>query len=271
MATASAQDASSLSDELQLFRKNVRRFAETELAPEVSKWEAEEAMPREIWNKLGEAGLLCVDIPERFGGVGAPLAFSAAVNEELNYAGCTALAGLVAVHSDIVAHYLMASATDEQKAKYLPKLASGEFVGAIAMTEPSAGSDLQGIRTTATRDGDKFVINGNKTFITNGDHSDIVLTVARTNPEEAASRGISIFIVETDSPGFSRGKRLEKIGLHSADTTELFYDNVSVGESQVLGDLDSGFAVLMNQLPRERWMLGIAAVAAAEAAFGWTV
>lgn len=270
-ATASTYDDASLSEELELFRENVRRFAETELAPHVQQWEEDEAMPREVWNELGGAGLLCVDIPEAYGGIGVPSSFSAVINEELNYAGCTALAGLIAVHSDIVAHYLLGSGTEEQKQKYLPRMATGEIVGAVAMSEPAAGSDLQGIRATATRDGDDFVINGSKTFITNGNHADIVLTVARTSLDEAASRGISILIVETDTAGFSRGKRLEKIGLHSADTMELYYDNVRVGESQLLGDLDRGFVVLMNELPRERWMLGVSAVAAAEAALNWTI
>jgi len=261
----------SLAEELELFRENVRRFVETEIAPYVRDWEEKEEMPREVWNQLGEAGLLCVDIPSEYGGSDVPASFSATVLDELNYANCTALASLIGVHSDIVAQYLLASGTEEQKQKYLPGMASGELVGAIAMSEPAAGSDLQGIRTTARREGNDFVIDGSKTFITNGHHAGIVLTVARTNPDVSAAKGMSIFIVETDTPGFSRGQRLEKIGQHSADTMELFYDGVRVTESQLLGDVDKGFAMLMNELPRERWMLALSAVAAAEAMLEMTV
>jgi len=270
-AAPSTDFDTSLAEELELFRENVGRFVQSEIEPHVAEWEENEEMPRKVWNQLGEAGLLCVDIPSEYGGSDVPASFAAAVIDELSRANCTALASLVGVHSDIVAHYLLGSGTEEQKQKYLPRMASGELVGAIAMTEPAAGSDLQGIRTTARRDGDDFVIDGSKTFITNGHHAGIVLTVARTNPDVSASKGMSIFIVESDTPGFSRGKRLEKIGQHSADTMELFYDGVRVGQSQLLGDINNGFVVLMDELPRERWMLALTAVAAAEAALDMTV
>ena len=177
----------------------------------------------------------------------------------------------MAVHSDIVAHYLLNNGTEEQRQRYLPKMVSGECVGAIAMTEPGAGSDLQGIRTTARRDGEHYVINGSKTFITNGQHCDMVIVVARTNMEASGAKGTSLFIVDCDAPGFQRGRNLEKIGLHASDTSELFFEEVRVPASAMLGELDRGFMVLMNELPRERLALAVGAVAAAEGVLAETV
>ena len=253
-----------MQNEIRLLRDNVKRFVETAVKPHYDQWEKEGLFPRELWRTLGKQGLLCVDLPEAYGGYGADFAFSMAIAEEFARANCAAVGGPMMVHSDIVAHYLLNNGTEEQKQRYLPGMVSGDIVGAVAMTEPGAGSDLQGIRTSAKRDGDSYVINGAKTFITNGQHCDLVIVVARTNPEVSGSRGTTLFLVDTDLPGFARGRNLEKIGLHASDTSELFLEDVRVAASAVLGEVDRGFAVLMNELQRERLALGIGAVAAAE-------
>jgi len=253
-----------LQEEIRLFRENVKRFVETVVQPAYDQWEKAGLFPRELWRTLGEQGLLCVDIPQAYGGFGTDFRFSMAIAEEFARANCAAVGGPMMVHSDIVAHYLLNNGTDEQKQRYLPGMVSGDIVGAVAMSEPGAGSDLQGLRTSARRDGDTYVINGSKTFITNGQHCDLVIVVARTNLEVPGSRGTTLFLVDTDVPGFARGRNLEKIGLHASDTSELFFEEVRVPASAVLGDVDRGFAVLMNELQRERLALGIGAVAAAE-------
>lgn len=253
-----------MQEEIRLLRDNVKRFVETVVKPHYEQWERVGLFPRELWNTLGEQGLLCADIPEVYGGSGAAFPFSMAIAEEFARANCAAVGGPMTVHSDIVAHYLLNNGTEEQKQHYLPGMAGGDIVGAVAMTEPGAGSDLQGIRTSARRDGDEYVINGAKTFITNGQHCDLVIVVARTNPEVPGSKGTTLFLVDADTPGFSRGRNLEKIGLHASDTSELFFEGVRVPASAILGEVDRGFAVLMNELQRERLALGIGAVAAAE-------
>jgi alkylation response protein AidB-like acyl-CoA dehydrogenase len=253
-----------VSEELELFRENVKRFVETEVTPHYDQWERDEIFPRELWNKVGEQGLLCVDIPETYGGFGTDFMFSMVIQEEFARANCGAVGGPMAVHSDIVAHYLLNHGTEEQKQHYLPKMVSGECVGAVAMTEPGAGSDLQGVRTTAKQDGDEYVINGSKTFITNGQHCDMVIVVARTNLDVPGSRGTTLFMVDTNTPGFQRGRNLEKIGLHASDTSELFFEDVRVPAGAILGELDRGFMVLMGELQRERLALAIGGVAAAE-------
>jgi alkylation response protein AidB-like acyl-CoA dehydrogenase len=253
-----------VSEELELFRENVKRFVETEVTPHYDQWERDEIFPRELWNKVGEQGLLCVDIPETYGGFGTDFMFSMVIQEEFARANCGAVGGPMAVHSDIVAHYLLNHGTEEQKQHYLPKMVSGECVGAVAMTEPGAGSDLQGVRTTAKKDGDEYVINGSKTFITNGQHCDMVIVVARTNLDVPGSRGTTLFMVDTNTPGFQRGRNLEKIGLHASDTSELFFEDVRVPAGAILGELDRGFMVLMGELQRERLALAIGGVAAAE-------
>lgn len=257
--------------ELELFRDNVRRFVQSEIVPHYEQWEKDGIIPRQVWNQLGEVGLLCVDLPEAYGSAGAPFDFSMVVAEEFGRAGCGAMGGSLAVHSDIVAHYILNSGTEEQKSKYLPKLASGEMVGAIAMTEPGAGSDLQGMRTSAKLEADHYVINGSKTFITNGQHCDLVVVAAKTDPNVSGSKGTSLFIVESDCPGFQRGRNLDKIGCHSADTSELFFQDVRVPKSALLGGLHRGFFVLMNELQRERLSLAVMAVAAAEGALAQTI
>ena len=253
-----------MQEEIRLLRDNVKRFVGTAVKPHYDNWEREGLFPRELWNTLGEQGLLCVDIPEAYGGAGAEFPFSMAIAEEFARANCAAVGGPMMVHSDIVAHYLLNNGTEEQKQRYLPGMASGDIVGAVAMTEPGAGSDLQGIRTSARRDGDNYVINGAKTFITNGQHCDVVIVVARTNAEVPGAKGTTLFLVDADAPGFARGRNLDKIGLHASDTSELFFEEVRVPARSVLGEVDRGFAVLMGELQRERLALGIGAVAAAE-------
>lgn len=260
-----------MSEELEFFRDNVRRFVETEVVPHYEQWEKDEIVPRKLWNKLGEQGLLAVDLPDDVGGFGADFLFSMVIQEEFARANCAAIGGMMAVHSDIVAHYLLNQGSDAQKQQYLPKMISGDCVGAVAMTEPGAGSDLQGIRTRAVKDGNHYIINGSKTFITNGQHADLVIVVAKTNPDVPGSRGTTLFLVDADTPGFERGRNLEKIGLHSSDTSELFFSDVRVPQSAILGELDKGFVVLMSELQRERLTLAIAGVAAAEGVLEQTV
>lgn len=264
------------SEEVRIFRDMLGRFIDAEIAPDYEQWERDEIIPRETWNKLGEGGFLCADIPEEYGGAGGDFALSMAINEEFSKRGLVSVGGGMTVHSDIVAHYVLNHGSEEQKQHYLPKMISGECVGAIAMTEPGAGSDLQGVRTTAklarSRDGaDEWIINGSKTFITNGQHADVVITVARTDPDAPGSRGLSLFLVDTDKAGFSRGRNLEKLGMHAADTSELFYEDVRVPADALLGELNKGFVALMTELPRERLALAVGAVAAMEGALEWTV
>lgn len=260
-----------MNDELGLFRANVRRFVESEIAPQYEAWEKAEIFPRSLWNTLGEQGLLAVDLPEAYGGAGVDFQFSVVIQEEFARANCGAVGGPMAVHSDIVAHYILNQGSQAQKQKYLPKMAAGECVGAVAMTEPGTGSDLQAVRTRAVRDGDDFIINGSKTFITNGQHCDMVIVVARTNLDVPGSKGTSLFLVDSNSPGFSRGRNLEKIGLHASDTSELFFEDVRVPAESILGKLDGGFGLLMGELVRERLVLAIGAVAAAEGVLESTV
>ncbi len=250
--------------ELELFRDNVKRFIQVEILPHYEAWEAAEIFPRELWNKFGEQGFLAVDVPEQWGGFDTSFHYPLVIVEELMRANCGALGSSVMVHSDIVAHYVLNRGTDEQRAHYLPKMVSGECIGAVAMTEPGAGSDLQGIRTTARREGDEWVINGSKTFITNGQHCDLVVVVARTDMSVSGAKGTTLFLVDADAAGFARGRNLEKIGLHCGDTSELFFEDVRVPDSAVLGEVGKGFAVLMGELARERLVLAVSAVAAAE-------
>jgi acyl-CoA dehydrogenase len=249
--------------ELELFRDNVRRFLENEIQPHYEQWEKEGWMPREYWHKLGENGLLCVDMPEQYGGSGVSFHFSMVVNNEMSHMGLCSLATAISVHSDICAPYVEHLASDELKAHWLPRMASGDAVCAIGMTEPGAGSDLAGIRTSAVRDGDCYVVNGSKTFISNGQHADIVVMAVKTDPS-AGSKGVSLLLIDTSLPGFSKGRKLEKMGLHSQDTSELFMDNVRVPVDCLLGEEGKGFAYMMNELPRERLNIAVTGVAAAE-------
>lgn len=258
-----------MTEELDIFRAAVRRFIEQEFVPQAERWNKDKLIDRDAWNKAGEIGLLCPDVPEEYGGGGGNFAHDVVTFEELMRAGITSFGN--AVHS-IVAHYLVGYASEAQKQRWLPAMASGEMVGAIAMTEPAAGSDLQGIRTRAVREGDEYVLNGSKIFITNGYHADLILVVAKTDPAQRA-KGISLIAVETkDLPGFQVGRVLEKIGQKGQDTVELFFDNCRVPAANLIGAAEGqGFAQLMNQLPRERLMLGVLAVAAMERAVEVTV
>ena len=256
--------------EIELFRDNVRKFLEKEIAPHYDEWENNEILPRDVWTKLGENGFLCVDVPEEYGGFGANFRLSAVIIEEMSRMGFGALASNLSVHSDIVAPYILHLGSEEQKQTWLPKMVTGEAVGAIGMTEPGAGSDLQGMKTKAEKDGDNYVINGQKTFITNGQHCDVIVLAAKTDPS-AGAKGVSLFTVDTSLPGFSRGRNLEKMGHHAADTSELFFEGLTVGADQILGGEGRGFANLMNELPRERLILAIGAVAACEGMIERTV
>ncbi|MFJ8262830.1 acyl-CoA dehydrogenase family protein [Rummeliibacillus sp. NPDC094406] len=262
-----------IEEEITLFKKTIQAFAKKEIVDHYSKWEEDGIIPKELWRKLGDEGLLCVDIPEQYGGLGAPLHFSASIIDEFSRLGFNSISGNLAVHSNIVAYYILNSGTEEQKAYYLPKMASGELVGAIAMTEPSAGSDLQGIKTTAVKNAETgdYLINGSKTFISNGQHFDFAIVVAKTNPSVPASKGTTLFIVDATSKGLTKGKKLKKIGLHSADTSELFFEEVLASTGQVLGELDRGFITLMHELPRERTILAVGACGAMEGALEITV
>ncbi|GAA5317554.1 MAG: acyl-CoA dehydrogenase family protein [Candidatus Pelagadaptatus aseana] len=256
--------------ELELFRDNVKRYVDEQIVPNYEAWEKAEIVPREVWNQLGEQGFLAVDIPEEYGGFGSSFEFSMVVAEEFCRANLGGLGGSMMVHSDICAHYILNNGSEEQKQKYLPKMVTGECIGAIAMTEPGAGSDLQGVRTTAKKDGDEYVINGSKTFITNGQHCDVIILVTKTNLDVPGAKGTTLFLVDANAPGVTRGRNLEKIGLHASDTSELFFEDVRVHESAILGKLDAGFAVLMGELQRERLALAIGAVAASEGCLAFT-
>ncbi|MDM4769298.1 acyl-CoA dehydrogenase family protein [Solimonas sp. SE-A11] len=259
-----------MSNELELFRDNVRRFFADEVEPHYEKWEKDGILPKSLYLKMGEAGLLCVDQPEEYGGIGAPFEFSCVIVEEAARMGFLALASNLTVHSDIAAPYILHLGTEEQKQKYLPRMASGECIGAIGMTEPGAGSDLQGMKTSALLEGDTYVLNGSKTFITNGQNAGVVVLAAKTDPK-AGGKGTTLFTVDTDLPGFKRGRNLEKIGLHSADTSELFFDNVRLPASTVLGRVGGGFGHLIDELPRERLVLAVSAIGHAQGAMEKTI
>jgi acyl-CoA dehydrogenase len=255
--------------ELDDFRDLARTFCEKEIKPNVDRFIANRQVDRDLWNKAGEVGLLCLSIPEEYGGGGGTFAHEAILIEEQTRA--TDSSWGVSLHNGIVAHYLLAYGTEEQKQQWLPRMASGEVVGAIAMTEPGTGSDLQSVRTKAIREGDEYVINGSKMFITNGAQADVVITVVKTDPEQAAS-GISLVIVPTDTPGFSRGKVLDKIGMKGQDTAELNFADVRVPVANLLGAQEGqGFAQLMEQLPQERLLVAVANVAAMEMCFDETL
>jgi acyl-CoA dehydrogenase len=257
-------------EELDLFREMVLRALEREVAPHYEQWEREGITPRALWNTLGEAGLLCVDAPEDHGGCGVPFEYSVMLVTEMARLGYGALATNVMVHSDIVAPYIAHIGNDEQKSRWLPGMVSGDVVGAIAMTEPGAGSDLAALRTTAVLDGDEYVINGSKTFITNGQHADMVIVAAKTDPA-AGAKGVSLFLVDTTLPGYGKGRNLEKIGQHSGDTSELFFENMRVPKSALLGEEGKGFMYLMKELPRERLVIGAIGVGAARGSLDMTI
>ena len=260
------------SAEHEQFRDAFGRFMDQHIAPFHADWEEQGYVDRQVWHQAGRDGFLCMSLPESLGGAGADKLYSVVQMEELGRAGFTGIG--FGLHTEIVAPYLQHYGTPEQQQRYLPRLASGEMVGAIAMSEPAAGSDLQGIRTTAVREGgDHYRIEGSKTFITNGWHADLVIVVAKTDPS-AGAKGTSLFLVERGMPGFSVGKRLNKLGLKAQDTSELFFSDVRVPAANLLGGPaheNRGFIALMEQLPWERLQIAIGAVAASEAAIGWTL
>ena len=252
----------------EIFRQSVAKFMDQEIAPNHGQWEKDGVVPREAWTKAGEAGLLCADMPEEYGGAGADFLMSAIVIEEQARIGASGPG--FSLHSDIVAPYILNHGSEEQKKTWLPKMARGEIVTAIAMTEPGTGSDLQGVKTRAVMDGNHYLLNGQKTFITNGQTADLVIVVAKTDPAKGA-KGTSLFLVEASAEGYARGRNLEKIGLKAQDTSELFFEDVHLPPENLLGEEGGGFFALMQELPRERLLIAITAVAACEAALQWTI
>jgi acyl-CoA dehydrogenase len=258
-----------MDEELDMFRDAARRFVENEIVPNDARWREQHHVDRELWNKAGEIGLLCTDIPAEYGGVGGDARHEAVVAEEMGGHGITSFGHTV--HS-ILAHYVLNYGSEEQKLRWLPRMATGELVGAIAMTEPGAGSDLQAVKTRAIRDGEHYVLNGAKTFISNGLHAGLVGVVARTDPAKG-SKGISIVMAETkDLPGYRVGRVLDKIGQNGWDTTEMFFDDCRVPADCLLGPAEGqGFVQLMRDLPYERTLLALGGVAAMEYALALTV
>jgi alkylation response protein AidB-like acyl-CoA dehydrogenase len=258
-------------DEHELFRESFRTFVEKEIVPNADAWEAAGVVDRAMFRRAGESGFLGIEVPEELGGGGvADFRFNAIINEEIQRAGMTGSGMCITLHNDVCLPYFLEATNDEQKRRWLPGVCSGQLMTAIAMTEPGTGSDLAGIRTTAVRDGDCYVLNGSKTFITNGINSSLVVVACKTDPTER-HRGMSLLVVEEGMEGFTRGRNLEKIGLHAQDTAELFFEDVRVPVENLLGEEGTGFFQLVRNLPRERLSLAITAVAHAWAAFGWTV
>lgn len=256
-------------DEHQMFRDAFRRFVEKEIVPYHDEWEKDGVVSREVWLKAGENGFLGMEVPEVYGGGGTKdFRYNAIITEELVRVGASGIG--FALHNDISIPYILHYATEDQKARLLPKMVTGECITAIAMTEPNTGSDLAGVRTTAIRQNGHYVVNGQKTFITNGILSDLVITVVKTNPEERHS-GVSLLLVERGMEGFERGRNLEKIGLKAQDTAELYFNNVCVPVENLLGEEGHGFYYLMTELPQERLSIAVGAVAACETALEWTV
>lgn len=255
--------ASYIQEEHEIFRQSLRKFLEKEAYPNYDKWEEDRIIPRDFWHKMGEQGFLCPDIEEKYGGSSVDWGFSVVINEELERVG----SGMVGIglHNDIVVPYITAYGTDEQKERWLPKCAAGEIITAIAMTEPGAGSDLAGIRTTARLEGDHYIVNGEKTFITNGIHSDLIIIACKTNPNAVPRhKGVSLLAVERETKGFTRGRKLNKVGLHCQDTAELIFEDCKVPKENLIGEEGKGFLYLMEKLQQERLVVAIAAQVAAE-------
>jgi long-chain-acyl-CoA dehydrogenase len=253
----------------EAFRDTVRSFIKQEVVPNIDKWDEAGIVEKAIWPKAGAVGMLCPTVPEEYGGLGLDFGYNAIIDEEISYGG-TALG--FSLQSDIVVNYIVSYGSEEQKRHWLPKLVSGEVVTAIAMTEPGVGSDLQGIRTTAKKDGNHYVINGSKTYITNGQNADLILVCAKTYTEvQPAWKGVSIILVEAEREGFKRGRNLDKIGQDAADTSELFFEDVRVPMTNCLGEEGKGFIYLMSELPQERLSIAIGAQASAQRAYDETV
>jgi acyl-CoA dehydrogenase len=244
----------------EMFREMARRFIENEIVPHLAEWEHAGIVPKSVWRKAGEVGLLCSTVPEEYGGAGGDFGHSAVMIEELARVNATAIG--FTTHSEIVAPYIVAYGSEEQKRRWLPRMVSGEMIGVIAMSEPGIGSDLRSMRTSARRDGDDYVVNGQKTFITNGGNADLMVTATKLDP---GAKELTLICVEADRPGFSKGKLLEKIGLKGQDTSELFFDDVRVPVSNRLGEENKGFSYLTHQLAWERTIIGLRAAASIEA------
>lgn len=253
--------------EHDMYRELCRRFYEDNVIPHHDEWEKVGHVPRDLWKEAGQNGLLCVTVPEEEGGLGLDVKYAAVHWEEQAYANTTGPGFFL--HSEIVAPYIVKYGTKEQKEQYLPRMCSGEWITAIAMTEPGAGSDLAGMRSTALKDGDDYIINGSKTYITNGYLSDLVIVCAKTDPA-AGAKGISLFLVESTAKGFTKGTPLKKLGMKAQDTCELFFEDVRVHKSAMLGEEGKGFHYLMSELPQERLLVAEMAIASAEACFEWT-
>jgi alkylation response protein AidB-like acyl-CoA dehydrogenase len=268
MSAAFSIPRSLFSEDHEAFRDTVRRFMEQEVMPHHDRWEEQQYVDREVWTQAGANGFLCATMPEEYGGAGVDKLFSMVVMEEAARVNATGLGW--GLHSEIVAPYILHYGNDYLKQTYLPKMASGEMIGAIAMTEPAAGSDLQGVRTTAVKDGDDYILNGSKIFITNGYLCDLVIVVAKTAPEKGA-KGTSLFVVDTSMAGFTKAKPLKKAGMKAQDTCELYFDNVRVPAKNLLGEENNGFIYLMQELPWERMQIAVISMASAEAALDWTI
>jgi alkylation response protein AidB-like acyl-CoA dehydrogenase len=261
-------DRNLFSTEHEIFRNSVAGFVRDELVPFHAQWEQEKLVPRAVWRKAGAAGMLCPDIPEEYGGYGADWLYNVIVIEELAKAGMTGPG--FTVHTDMVAPYILAWASEEAKHKWLPRMVTGEAIGAVAMTEPGAGSDLKAMRTRAVQDGDHYVVNGQKTYISNGQNCDFILLTCKTDPA-AGAKGISIILTEANREGFARGRNLEKIGMKAQDTSELFFADLRVPVANRLGNEGEGFKMLMTKLAQERLTQAVRSICVAEAAIGWTV
>ena len=268
MTLPNRPDRSLFDAELRLFGDAVHRFLTAEALPHREAWEEAGQVDRDLWRKAGEQGLLCPTVPEDYGGVGVDFRYNALVDEAINRLGLTGIG--FGLHSDIVAPYILHYGNETQKQRYLPAMVSGDCIGAIAMTEPGTGSDLQGIATNAVRDGDGWVLNGAKTFITNGQLADLVIVVAKTDPD-AGSKGFSLFLVDAASNGFSKGRNLKKVGMKAQDTSELFFEDVRLPQDALLGERGLGLRYLMRELPQERLSVAINAVAHAEAVLAETL
>ncbi|MCB2088891.1 MAG: acyl-CoA dehydrogenase family protein, partial [Sphingomonadaceae bacterium] len=254
--------------EHEIWRESVRRFVETEIVPYHDQWEEDGIVPRELWTKAGEAGMLCCTVPEEYGGLGAGYLYDVVVFEELWRAGTSGPGFLI--HTDLVATYIKSFGTEEQKKHWLPKMVTGEAIGSLGMTEPHAGSDLKAIRTSAVRDGDDYVINGQKVFISNGQMCDVLVLATKTDAD-AGAHGVTLFLVDTSLPGFKRGNNLKKLGMKAQDTSELFFEDLRVPASAMLGNEGEGFKLMMTKLAQERLAQAIRSATVTETMLEWTV
>jgi acyl-CoA dehydrogenase len=269
MSLDTVQGRFAYTEDHEAFRQSVRSFLQKEAVPHVAEWEEAGIVDKSIWTRAGAIGMLCPTVPEAYGGLGLDFGYNAIIDEEISYAG-TPLG--FSLQSDIVCDYIVQYGSEEQKKQWLPRLVSGETITAIAMTEPGTGSDLQGIRTSAKKDGNHYVVNGSKTYITNGQNADLILVVAKTDPDaKPAYKGMSIILIESDREGFKRGRNLDKIGQDAADTSELFFEDVRVPMTNCLGEEGKGFIYLMSQLPQERLSIAVGVQASAQKAFDETV